>query len=120
MLRTIYAGNKVYSDALNKRVLDRQVKDLAWLVVKHDFGDPSIELRGKNSVTRGGRMLRRIRLSGVMTITAKDMVDFDIDNSHGLYRMYARVFRDGKHLFTAQGDVSHCFEVMTTVITKRR
>lgn len=121
LLKAVHVKGKVYSHPSNRRKLDKQVKDLAWLIVKHKFESPVLTLRTRSMMTKKGRLLRYIEIKGNMILSDVDTVTFTITNNWGFgYRMIAHVSRSGKNLFMTHGHISNCFDVLKAMGTKRR
>ncbi len=119
MLHAVHAIGKIYTHRSNRKILDKHVRDLAWLIVKYKFGDPVISLKVKKLLTKKKRILRYVEIKGSMTLSANETVTFTVTNNWGFgYRMVANVARNGKVSFTTHGHVAHCFEVMSALGTK--
>lgn len=120
LLKAVHVKGRVYSDPSSRRRLDKQVKDLAWLVAKHKFGTPELALRIRHALTKKKKLFRYVEIKGSMTLSDIDTVTFTISNGQGLgYRMNANVVRNGRPLFTTHGYLKNCFDVMKAMGTKK-
>ena len=120
LIKAVHAKGRVYTDLSSRRRLDKQVKDIAWLVVKHKFGDPELTLRVKHSLTKKKKLFRYVEIKGSMVLSDAYTVTLTVSNALGIgYRMVANVARNGKPLFVTHGHASNCFDVMKAMETKR-
>lgn len=120
LLKAVHVKGKVYSHPSNRRKLDKQVKDLAWLITKHNFNTPVVALKMRSMLTKKRRVLRYVEIKGNMVLSDTDVASFTISNNWGFgYKMVAHVSRNGKPLFMTHGSTSNCFDVIKVMGTKR-
>lgn len=101
-----------------RKKIEKQAKDLAWLIVQNRLADPTFNFRIKGHFTKGRKLIKHSEMSGDIP-TSEGHIHFVLSNPYQFsFRMEAQVFRKGKASMTVQGNIHYCFEMLEALGTK--
>lgn len=101
-----------------RKKIEKQTKDLAWLIVQNKFADPTFNFRIKAHFTKGRRLIKHCEMSGDIP-TREGRIHFVLANPYQFaFRMEAQVYQKGKSSITVQGNIHYCFEMLEAFGTK--
>ncbi len=116
MLRVVRPkATRHFQPELRKK-LEKQVRDLAWYITENRMGSPELTFKVKGHVFKSRKVIKHAELSGD-SHTGRYRIHFVISNPYQFgFKMVADVYKDGKSLFTVQGHVQYCFDMISGLL----
>ena len=112
-LRTIRARGINRCTYTSQQKLEKQAKDLAWLIVQNKFSDPVLTFKIRGHILRSKKIVRYAEIKGEMMTPDNRKVSFTLSNPYPFpFRMVMHVSKHGKDVARIQGNIHYCFEML--------
>jgi hypothetical protein len=115
MLHGVKGRIERYEKYVNKRSLENEIKDMAWLCAKNGFKDVKMEFKANLlMVTKKKKVIIYPELKGKMVMKSGIVVNYSIKSFFGhKFTMTATVIDDKKTSF--QGSVCDCIKMLCAI-----
>lgn len=116
MLRKVSTKQVLRLSQTERRELERQIKNVAWLSVKHKLDVPAMTCRVKRHITKFKVIHKYVEIFGQGWLPNGRRVMFQLANQYpSPYRMVMYVYQGEKRPAHIHGHVEYCFEMLASL-----